>query len=123
MPGCLSLSVVAGAIPLLSDALRFAGEVIHEDVLTEAFGRGVKGTALVDLRHLVDELHQGPTTFEHERVDDDTVFRAAHHFAQRFLNGAERWRVAERCLSVGFHVRRWLTIRNDDDLLVSAALT
>src|SRR5439155_24545355 len=55
----------AGATPLL------AADVVDQDVLTQPVRRHEKRAALVDPRHLVDELGQVRPALEHERVDHD----------------------------------------------------
>src|SRR5262249_13357672 len=58
--------------------LRLACQIIDENIFAQALWGGEEGAALVELRHLIDELHQAAPSLQHEGVDDDVLLRAAH---------------------------------------------
>src|SRR5438270_8852954 len=60
-------STGARAAPLLT------ADIVDEDVLAQPVRRHEERPALVDARHLVDELGQVRPPLEHERVDHDAV--------------------------------------------------
>src|SRR5207237_4696285 len=85
--------MLVGAV--LRDAAPLVRDVVHENVLTKMLRLDVKGAAIVDLRHLVHEVHQIVSAREHERVDGDALARAAHDLAKRLLEGLLRRRIRE----------------------------
>src|SRR5439155_2091196 len=109
-------AAVAGAPALLP------ADVIDQDVLAQPVWRDEERPALVDARHLVDELGQVGPPLEHERVYDDPVSRAALDLAQRLLDRLVGRRIGERRPAVFFEVGRWLTVRDHDHLPVAAVL-
>src|SRR5713101_3683502 len=92
-------------------------DVVDEDVLAEAVGRGEEGAAMVDARHLLHEGHQGAALLQHEGVDGDALARAALRFLERLLEGESDGRVGELRLAT-FHVGGGLAVGDHDDLLV-----
>ena len=67
------------------DSLTTASQVVHHDVLAQLPGRGVESAALINARHLVNEVHQVVVGFEHERVDGYALLRAAFNLFERFV--------------------------------------
>src|SRR5438094_471962 len=112
--------MLVGAV--LRDAAPLVRDVVHENVLTKMLRLDVKGAAIVDLRHLVHEVHQIVSAREHERVDGDALARAAHDLAKRLLEGLLRRRIREARAGIArFEMGGWLAVGDEDDLLVLPA--
>src|SRR5438270_92169 len=60
--------------------------VVREDVFAEAIGRRVERTAAVDLRELLDEIHQHRIGGEHERRDRNPGAAAAIRLLERAID-------------------------------------
>src|SRR5581483_7730624 len=108
------------------NALALLREVIDEEVLAEPVGARVERAALVDARHSLDEGPQARAVVEHERVDDDAPPGDPLDLLQRLLCGAHA-DAAERQRPLAVEapaeeVRRRLSVRDDDDVLVVARM-
>lgn len=69
-----------------SDAFPLVGDVIHDDVISHLIGGGVKNSAGVEPRQLIDKTLPVEIGSEHESVDFDPALGAALHFLQRLVN-------------------------------------
>ena len=101
----------------------FAFHEIHQEVLTQFVGRGVKGPSAIDSSHRVDKLHQLRRGVEHERVYRHAVFGYSLDLFERFpcrvRAGAEH-RPLDVQLSA-HRVRGRLPVRDQNNLLVAGA--
>src|SRR5579884_3361801 len=76
-------SVDGTLFPFLPYDFALAGDVVNEDVLAQAIWSREERTPAIDARHLVHEVDQVVSAFEHEGVDHDLITRAASHLFQR----------------------------------------
>src|SRR3954454_7340627 len=70
-------------VKTLVDELAAVADVVGEDVFAEAVGRRVERASSIDLRELLDEVHQHRIGGQHERRDRDIRAAAAVRFFQR----------------------------------------
>src|SRR5579884_2325252 len=69
--------------PFLPYDFALTGDVVDEDVLAQAIWSREERSSAIDTRHLVHEVDQVVSAFEHERVDHDLIAGAAPHLFQR----------------------------------------
>ena len=92
-----------------------------EHVFAKIRGIGIKDPPLIQGRHPADEAAQEDGIIQHKGVDGDALLGHIPHFPQGHLQGAHGGRVLEPDFPV-LDVGRRLAIRDDDNLLVGAAV-